>query len=1129
MKYILLIVTTLMTFGMQAGTPAKESSVLATGQWVRIAVVETGIHAISYNQLVAMGLDPGQYPPASFRLFGNGGGMLPESNASPRIDDLRENAIEILGGADGSFDPGDLLLFYGEGPDKWVLDTQTKLYRNLKNLYSDSTYYFLTAGGDAGNRVVTRPSSTEPPTSYSYRFDDYAIHEKDSLNLIRSGKIWFGEVFNNEKTTRTFSFLLPDVDSLSVMTLRTYVAARASNVSYFRIFVNGEKVDSVKVDATPSNSYSDYGKAKLKSTLLLRPQSFTEITLDYSLPLANSLGWLNYLEINAVRFLKFTGPQMPFRDLNTMTPGKVNEFVMSSPVQDIRIWDVTDPGQIMDQEFSFTGNTLKFRIVTDTLREFIAFDGTSYLPVYYSAAIPNQNLHALQPATLVIVTHPRFLSQAEKLAAFHLESNGISSLVVPTDQIYNEFACGQKDITAIRDFVKMIYDRGGSGSDRLRYLLLFGDGSYDPKDRVPGNNNLVPTFQSAESLKFVLSYVTDDYFGILEATEGADCSGDLEIGIGRFPVTTSADADIMVNKILTYAARNDTVMADWRNLITMIADDENDNLHLQKTEELMAIVDSKYPQLNTNKIYLDAYKMEKIPAGLRFPDVNIAINEAMAKGTIIMNYTGHGSEAGWSYEQVMTVSDIESWTNNPVLPVMITATCEFSRFDNPERYTAGEMVLIHPRGGVISLYSTTRLALATSNFRLDSSFFLHLRDKIDGEYVKMGDLIRISKNNNSNDVKLRNFVLFGDPAQEIAFPHRTVRTISINQEAVNQPDTVLGLSTVEVTGQIEDESGQKLSNFNGILSVKVYDKPYTYKTLGNTDDSYPQTFRSQNVLLYRGSHTVTQGEFDFTFVVPRDIAQQFGRGKISYYATDLESDAEGYTDQLIIGGQDPNIQPVNSGPDIALYLDSRSFVPGSATGPNPLFLADLHDTNGINYIGLGIGHDIVAVLDGNETEPILLNDYYMQEMNNQSAGTISYPLQGLSTGIHTLSLKAWDLYGNSSIREISFYVADQSGLVVENVENRPNPVNSHTYFMFQPQQNTGGLDVTVRIFDAAGRPVRTLTAFFPETDGYPMSLYWDGTGENGQRPGNGVYPYQVQFKGRDGTVSHTARKLVIMH
>ena len=777
-------------------------------------------------------------------------------------------------------------------------------------------------------------------------------------------------------------------------------------------------------------------------------------------------------------------------------------------------------------------DTLSFIINTDTLKEFFAFDGGSYYPVILTEPVANQNLHGFEPKNLVIVTHPLFLDQANRLAEFHKQSNNLSVAVATTTQVYNEFASGNHDLTAVRDFVKMLFDRGAP-SNAPKYLLLFGDGSYDPKNRIPGNNNMIPTFQSMESMSQIQSYVTEDYFGIMEDNEGLAANGSIDVGIGRFPVTTVEQATIMVDKIIHYSSVSDTILSDWRNRMTFVADDENSNLHLQQAEQLAKIVGERYPGYNVNKIYFDAYPLISTPAGERFPEVNKTINKVVADGSLIINYTGHGGEDGWSGEKCLTVGDIEGWTNADKLPVFITATCEFSRFDNPERFSAGEMVINHPTGGAIALYSTTRQAMATSNFKLDTSFFSHLIPPAGQPLLTMGDLIRISKNNNNNNSNIRNFVLLGDPAQEIAFPKNRVVTTEINETPYSgAADTILGLSILKVKGQIEDQLGNKLSSYNGTLFTRLFDKTATFRTLGNkpgSNGSYPQNFQLQNSLLTYSKTTVKDGSFEFSCVIPKEINLRFGKGKLSYYCQDGTSDANGYFSNIIIGGNDPSVNTEDPGPEIKLFMEDRDFTSGGRTSSDPYFLADINDNDGVNSVGLGIGHELLAVLDHNSSSPVVLNDYFEPELDNYRSGSLKYQLMNLSTGYHTISLKAWDLYNNSSEAEISFFVMDQPQLSVQKVMNFPNPFSGSTTFQLSPMQNAGTLKIQIRISSVTGNIIKTIEKEVTEYGSQPVFIPWDGKTDSGNKAASGIYIYNLIVKGGNGASSQTSQKLIILN
>jgi len=1129
MRYRILYIFLLFPLFLTAGHLHKGVSVLASGKWYKISVYHDGIHKITYNDFVNMGFDPATMNTANIRVYGNGGGMLPEANAGARIDDLRENQVQVFDGGDGKMNPGDYIIFYGESPDAWVFNHGSVTFNHEKNLYADSSYYFINADIGPGRRVLPTPGLDSVPNYYSYTFTDYVFHELDSLNIISSGKVWYGEKFDVLNSHYLFSYTFPNIDRFSPVKILTSVAARAPVTSTFYLKEkNGTPIDSLKVEYTDPQSITVYGKDKTKASSHFFGSSSVSLDISYKLYNPSSIGWLNYFEINARRALTWVGPQMPFSDPLNIARNRITEYHLRYPAPDMKVWNISDIDSISEVTPLESDTAFIFRMKTDTIKKFIAFDGSMYYPVNLVGQVRNQNLHGMDPATMVIVTNPLFSAQAERLANFHRQQTDFSVLVVSTSDIYNEFSCGRKELTAIRDFMKLIYDKA-TDSNKPKYLLLFGDGSYDPKNRVPGNNNMVPTFQSFESLKTVSSYVSDDYYGLMDDNEGDSANGSLDIGIGRFPVTTTEEANIMVDKIFRYAARTDTTQSDWRNVMTFIADDENMNLHLNQAEELTDIVKTKYPVFNVNKIYLDAYKMIQTPSGMRLPEVNQAIDDAVARGTLILNYTGHGGEDGWAAEKVLTVQDIDSWTNRNKMPVFVTATCEFSRFDNPERFTAGERVLLHDNGGAIAIYSTTRLALATSNFKLDTSFFHHLLPENGDQSPKMGDLIRISKNNNGNNAYIRNFALLGDPAQSIAYPQDQVVTTAVNQVPVADTvnDTIKGLSRVTIHGKIIDIAGNNLSGKNGFIYSKVFDKPVTYTTIGNTSDSYPEDFQLQDRLLFDGKTSVSHGEFEFSFVVPKGIGLQYGQGKISYYSRTDTTDATGYYDHIVFGGSDPSVNPVNQGPGITMYLDKPSFTSGDMTGVNPVLNVHLQDDDGINYFNLGIGHEIMAVFDEQVTGAINMNAYYVPTADTYVSGDLQYPLSGLSNGHHTIRLKAWDLYDNSSEKTISFFVFTQPAINIRNVYNYPNPVTEGTTFQFTNIQSSGDLNVKIMIYTFTGQMVRTLESTFTDALKSSGQIFWDGTGEGNCPLANGLYVYRFLAADSHGTVFETSQKLLI--
>ncbi len=1125
------------------------NSVLASGDWYKIGLVTDGIYKLSYSFLKNMGLPLSSIDPQTFKIYGNGGGMVPQANSVLRRDDLTENAIYVYdGGTPNVFDSTDYVLFYGQSPNRWTYSSQDAKFHHQLHLYSDSTYYFITYGGANGKRISAQPSSLLPVTDVINTFDDFQFHESDATNLIKSGREWVGEKFDI-LTSYTFPFSFPLPDLTKKIYVKTYVEGRGDSPTDFTM-TDGSTSKIVQTPSTSTACYFCSYCMPAADSMYIIPSSNGSFSITVSkITSSPNIGWLNYVELNARRQLHFIGSQMQFRDTVSVGAGKIGKFILSNTVLDpnLKVWEVTDPTGVREQVTAPNGNNLEFVLPTDSLREFIAFNGISYLTPKASGTVPNQNLHASPQVDFVIISHPSFLSEANSVAALHAQE-GLSVLVVTPQEIYNEYSSGAQDVSGIRDFIKMFYDRSTGPSDLIRYVLLFGGGSYDDKNRVAGNTNFIPSYQSQESCDPTLSYVSDDFYTLLDDNEGAWGSNALDlpdVGIGRYPVKSKSEAQTMLNKLVRYTSKPGTVntqvttcsqgdcsvFGDWRNTLCLIADDEDGNLHINDAEKLYSILDSNYRQYNIDKIYFDAYVQQATPGGNRYPDATDAINKRMAKGALIMNYTGHGGELGLAHERVVEISNILGWKNICRMPLFVTATCEFSRWDDPEQVSAGEDVILNADGGGIALLSTVRLVYAGPNAILNQNFYRVVFKPLNGEMPRLGDAFMLTKRNSGPIVNNRNFTLLGDPALRLAYPAQRVKTTFVNGNAVSAtPDTIRALSQVTVTGIITDTLGNKLTNFNGVIYPTVFDKASMLTTLSNDGPlaSPPKTFKLQKNVIYKGKASVTNGDFTFSFIVPKDIAYNFGNGKISYYAHNGTEDANGYYDNIIIGGSDTAAPNDLVGPEVKLFLNNDKFVYGGITDQNPYIYARVSDSSGMNTVGNGIGHDLTAVLDNNSSHPIVLNDYYEADMNSYKKGTITYPLSSLAEGTHTLKLKVWDVYNNSSSAYTEFVVASSAKLALSHVLNYPNPFTTRTSFYFEHNKPCGDLNVEIQVFTVSGKLVKTITGI-SHFDGYHSDpIAWDGKDDFGDQLARGVYVYRLKVKTSDGDIADKYERLVIL-
>ena len=1097
-----------------------DNSVLSSGEWYKIAVVQDGIYKLSFSKLQSMGIDPSNIDPRNIRIYGNGGGMLPMQNSIARHDDLHENSIMVEGESDGIFNNSDYVLFYGKSQEIWT--NNGVKFTHEKNLFCDTTFYFITADLGLGKRILPKNSLgsyTKTVTSFNERI----IHEKDRSNLIKTGQDWFGEQFGIINTY-DFSFQIPNIDASNSADIQIDFASHSPHTpSEFVINVNNVNVSQFDEFVTPGYT-SLYAKKTKFDIELPSPSSSINVEINFNKENSSALAWLNYIEINARRLLKTNGTQMHFRDLESVDAGGVARYQLSSSNTNHRIWDVTNPINPLQQKITLSGNTLAFNSESDNLHEYIIYDGTYFLDPIIKGKIPWQDLHAMKEVhpDYIIVTHPKFKEQAEDLAQFHRDEEGFSTVVATTNEIYNEFSSGAQDINAIRGFVKMFYDEASSIDEMPRYLLLFGDGSYDYKDRIAGNSNYVPVYQSKSSLNPTTSYCSDDFYGLLDDAEGESDSHYIDIGIGRLTVRTKQEAEEQLSKIKRYYSEE--TMRPWRNWLLFIGDDEDSDSHMTQADNVAKRAEEVNKNMNIDKVYLDAYPQVSGAGGERYPEAKEAFNKRIDQGALIVSYMGHGGELGWAHERVLEVPQINGWSNEYAMPLFLTATCEFSRYDDPQRTAAGELVLLNPRGGAIALLTTTRLVYSGGNYSLMDNFFEFGFSQLDSGLTTLGDLVEATKVNTASDANSRKFNLLGDPALTLAIPKYNIVTTEF-------PDTMKGLGKVTIRGYVADGNNQKIQDFNGIIYPSVFDKSREVKVLHNDNPSDTNYFKFnlQTALIFKGRASVVNGDFEFTFVVPKDVSLEYGNARISYYAENNISDATGNETNFLLGGYDENAIEDKQGPDVDLYMNDEAFVFGGLTDESPNILAHIFDDNGLNTSGNGIGHDLVAVLDQNTTNSILLNDYYEAELDDYQKGTINYPFNKLDGGQHTLTLKVWDVYNNSGEANTEFVVAESAELALDHVLNYPNPFTTNTAFYFEHNQPGQGLDVKIEIFTVSGKLIKTLDTFIAENSYRVGPIYWNGLDEYGDLIGKGVYIYKLKVAVPSGESADYFEKLVILN
>jgi hypothetical protein len=1137
---------------LPSASPLKfvTNSVMSSGRWYRVAIPTSGVYRIDHAFLNANGINTSGLNPNHIHIFGNAMGMLPENNNVARPDDLVSNNIHIVGDQDGSFDAGDFILFYANGPDE-VRYAGSRLTQ-LKNIYTTESYYFICIDATKTPQRLSSAELTNQTATHVVSGSDHLIHyEKDEIkyrldngSLVPSGKRWYGELFDF-LLEHQFNFNLVGLQTSEPVELRTvYARSGTSSGSFFRVFLNNA--------STPAQEAS-LGAGLLYSSLttnhtLTSPNLSIQMRFDRINPSVRV--FLDKIEINYRRNLQYTGGQFLIRDRRSVGIGNVASVTLGGAVSGLNIWEITNPRSPATVNFTLSAAQAMFQFTSDNQRQFVAFTNAAALTPTFRGAVQNQNLHALPAADYLIVSHRDFMQQANRLADIH-RADGWTVHVVDVQQIYNEFSSGMQDPVAIRWFAKMFYDRANQtpGVNPPLNLCLFGDGSYDPLEgRSANNNNMIVTYQTDNSESYTSSITTDGFFVLLDENEGFNGADGMDMGVGRIIATTPAHAKLLVDKIEHYknhgsphfannlglacASPDESNRGDWQLVITHIADDEDNGQFVFDHEGYVNYYAPLFPEFNTEKIYLDSYTQVTTAGGQRFPSVPPIIDSRLERGNLIMNYVGHGGETGLAYERIVTIPQIESWNNMNRLMLFVSATCEFTRFDDFARVSAGEIMYLSPSGGAVAMMTTTRAVFINVNSVVGQRFYENafLRDAQDRP-ITMGEIIQGTLNTSSNDVNRRAFMLLGDPMLRLNLPGRAYNIVIDSINGLNPAlvqDTMRALSRVKVHGHLEDDNGNLLSGLNGFVIPTIFDKPRTNQTLGQDPSSPVISFETQRNIVFKGKSTVSGGQFNFEFVVPKAIDYSFGNGKMSLFFYNDNTDCASADTRFIVGGVDPNGLADSEGPEVTMYLNSPSFVNGGMTNETPIFVAKLFDENGVNAVGNGIGHDITLILDNNTSQPIILNDYYEADLDTYQSGMVRFQMPKLAPGPHTLTFKVWDVNNNSSESILEFIVVEGADVTLKNLLNYPNPFTTYTEFFFEHNQPGTDLEVQIQVFTISGKIVKTINQSMTNCGYRTPGIPWDGRDDFGDQLARGTYVYRVSVNTSNGDQAEKFEKLVLL-
>ncbi|MBI5476387.1 MAG: type IX secretion system sortase PorU [Ignavibacteriales bacterium] len=1101
---------------MSPGFPvsAKRNSVLSSGTWFRFNVQENGIYKLTGRTMISAGIPSGTNP-GTIRLYSNGGFELPIDISSTYPDDLTQIAIEIFDGDSvGRLDPDDYIVFYGKSSRGWKYTPSSKSFSHYINRFDDDSYYWLTYSGVAAKQAPVVPSTHLPTGVHNLQSVEAKLfREDDKSNVFDSGIEWLGESFQPGGQI-LYRHQLAGIDLTLPIRYKFKLGSLADQYSTFEIFEHDSLISSLSLYGGPAeypNLYSN--QVSVPGAIPNFSEDQSVLRFRYNTSSSSGRGYIDWYEIFYRRQLKAQSDYFSFNtpDTNTIVNCRISGFSGGA----VRVYDVTRFDSLIvigDIFVSMDTADFQLNLNAGSTREIYAVGQNGFKSPGPLSTVKNQNIHGDDnEAEFVIITHKDFLSAADKLKRYRENkmSNPISTHVFDLDEIYNEFGCGSSSPMAVRNFLKYAYL---NWQKPPKYLLLFGDGDYDYK-RITGiiEPNRVPPWESQESFYQLNSYASDDLYGIF-------FSGDrVNIGIGRLPVSTSSEAEDVVNKIISY--ETESVADLWKLRFTFVADDgpaapgrNDDSIHMVHADGIAAMVPRLFEQ---KKIYAYEYPTLYTPAGRRKPTANEAIRNSINQGSIILNFAGHGNPRLWTHEAIFVrETDFPLLNNNGRYFFLVAATCNYAVFDLPNEKSSGELLMLMKNAGAIGVFSALRPVYADDNYALNANLYRAMIDTTRFGTIRsqrLGDIVYRTKQQITDLTNDRKYFLIGDPAMELAFPKFVASVDSINHTVNTQPIQLPALSRANIDASIRDTSLNLLQQFSGKCKLAVYDADKS-NIIYAPELGSGYKYTTSGSIIFKGQDTIVNGKMNGEFIIPKDISYSNAQGRAVIYFTGDSVDGAGFTRNIILNGTDTTAIADDRGPQISLFIDRRNFRAGDVVNSSPVLIADLIDSSGINTSGGGVGHRLEAWLDNN-SESIDLSEYYSSKVNTYRIGTVEYPLGPLSNGTHTLRLRAWDTYNNPSTSETMFNVVSGTGLTLSHIFNYPNPISNVTYFTFEHNQ-VNPIDAEVKIYTVAGRLIQAINKK-GILDKF-VKIYWDGFDKDGDRLANGVYLYKIIAKTPDG-------------
>ncbi|SFU17879.1 Peptidase family C25 [Algoriphagus locisalis] len=1062
----------------------------ASGQtsYFKFKITEEGIYRISKDQLQALGANS----LSEIAVYGYPG-MLPQLLHPENLE-----FQEIAG-----LEKDDNLYFYLPSPHTYLFEEGNIEYQH--NSYSDSISFLIGVSPEA-NRISTLTGlsgNQEPSVLYEWKW-----LKEDENNILNSGRTWYSRAVA-PGITRGYALPL-ETSSNADWKVAAKLMASSSTSSQLNLAVDELLISESTFVGIQNSTYSTKGEeVNVNERFLPVGNKVERLRISFQALGPNDAGYFEYLGIGVPN------------TSNSLDEGVYStnqeSTILISALNDLSVWEISDFYSPKAIDLS-TGALVSGQ-------KFIVFDEnqTQVIPEITPAKV-DLRTQSTWPELLII--SPKILSNSAEKLSVHKLGMGIYAEVAYLDEIYDSFGYGNPDLNAIRNFIAWHFHQGR----RLQNVLILGKGTFDYKGLLGGRPNLVPIYTSRNSLNPLSTFSSDDYFSLIEFGQGEweeTREGDelMQIGVGRLPVINAQEAAIVVDKIIAYESNPHA--GDWKKTVTFFADDGDNNIHLRDSEAHGAFLKENHPEFKQQRLYLDSYEQLKNGERQSSPLAKTALEETLEKGTLLLNYIGHGNETTLTAEEVFTTSDIANWANQDQLALWVTATCEFGRHDSPFLRSAAEELLISPNKGAIGLLSTGRPVFSSVNFSLNEAFFEEVFRLEDEEYQDLGSIFKNTKNNSLNGALNRNFSLLADPSMKLARPKFQIHFTSF-KNPLNQSnlDTLSALQEVEFEAEVTNPtSGGISSAFDGEYILEVYDKPSKEKTLG--DESNPAEYKESENLIFKGKGKIVAGKIKGSMIIPKNIDQQFGEGSIRIFGESSKQTWEAFGfNTSIIGGISSKLPLDTIGPTITAAFGEKSQAPFIFPSKTIAMEAYFEDSSGINISGFLPAENLTFQL--NDGTPIILNDSFTSENNTFKTGKVTFEITGLKEGKNLVTIRAWDNLGNGSVLNQEILVEGSDKLRILNHKTYPNPASIESNFELEHNQPGENLLVTLAVYQTDGKTLFIESERLVKATAQIDDLSWLFLQSQTKYPAKGTYIYKLTLQSElDNSVDSVSGLILI--